>query len=636
LGVGAGGVEKRFEVEAEEAEGEDIGPTLGSAAAALSLPKASRDRVVSAKTAAFLDEQTAVLRLQKEHLHEQRELQLSHLKWRRFSDWMKAALQLSSALVAVAIVAGVGAAIWDAAHANSVVVDAFRSPPGLSAKGLDGSVVASGLIDELSRMQVETRVTRAKRGVTDAWSGDIKVEVPETGVSIGEMTRNLHRWLGHETHVTGDLVENDAGLTLTVRGDGVAARSFNGPASDLPKLTTEAAEYVYGEAEPYFAATYLIGHYRDAEALALVQAKYDTVKAEERPYLLNSWGNALLYQDRPQEALARYQEAARLNPDYWAALSNIVTIQLALGREEDAWRSGAAMVRRSRRGRPGQKADENYFNYVDRMDWNLPGERAAFLADMEAHAGVGSNNHQRPPDLADAAVRMHEPVAAELYLQTSADVAHDPFAQAMIHFVRGWAALDRGDGAAAARELEAFATAYASPGRLAFQVPGYACWLAQAEEMAGHPDKADAALRAGGHYLDCWRFKADILDHRGDWPGAQKAYADAVALAPDLPAGWYSWGLALARHGDLAGAEAKFAAANARGPHWADPLKAWGDVLAAQHRLAEAELKYAEAVRYAPRWMALHMAYGNALRAEGKYGAAIAQYQAVTEAAGHG
>jgi predicted Zn-dependent protease len=67
-------------------------------------------------------------------------------------------------------------------------------------------------------------------------------------------------------------------------------------------------------------------------------------------------------------------------------------------------------------------------------------------------------------------------------------------------------------------------------------------------------------------------------------PGAQKAYAEAVALAPDLPAGYYSWGVALARHGDLAGAEAKLKDANQRGPHWADPLKAWGDVFAKQGR----------------------------------------------------
>jgi len=59
-------------------------------------------------------------------------------------------------------------------------------------------------------------------------------------------------------------------------------------------------------------------------------------------------------------------------------------------------------------------------------------------------------------------------------------------------------------------------------------------------------------IRNGEHFVDCERFRGDILDHRGDWPGAQKAYSAAVALGPDLPAGYYSWGVALARHGDLA------------------------------------------------------------------------------------
>ena len=54
----------------------------------------------------------------------------------------------------------------------------------------------------------------------------------------------------------------------------------------------------------------------------------------------------------------------------------------------------------------------------------------------------------------------------------------------------------------------------------------------------------------------------------------------APVLAPDLPAAYYSRGVALARHGDLSGAETKFEQANLRGPLWADPLKAWGDVLA--------------------------------------------------------
>ena len=178
---------------------------------------------------------------------------------------------------------------------------------------------------------------------------------------------------------------------------------------------------------------------------------------------------------------------------------------------------------------------------------------------------------------------------------------------AMTHFVHGRLAAEAGDTARAAAEMEAFAAAYANP-IVSSNYPGYTCWVAPAEEMAGHRDKADAVLKAAGRFVDCYRFEGDILDHRGDWAGAQGAYAQAVAIAPDLPAGYYSWGLALARHGDLAGAIAKLQAANQRGPHWADPLKAWGDVLARQGRWKEALAKYDAALKYAPAWAELHQA----------------------------
>jgi tetratricopeptide (TPR) repeat protein len=130
-------------------------------------------------------------------------------------------------------------------------------------------------------------------------------------------------------------------------------------------------------------------------------------------------------------------------------------------------------------------------------------------------------------------------------------------------------------------------------------------WIVPAEEAAGYPARADALLKATGTIVDCYRFRADILDGRGDWAGAQKAYAETVALAPDLPAAYYSWGVALATHGDLAGAAAKLRDANQRGPHWADPLKAWGDVLAKQGNVKEALAKYDAALKYAPNWKQL-------------------------------
>jgi tetratricopeptide (TPR) repeat protein len=136
------------------------------------------------------------------------------------------------------------------------------------------------------------------------------------------------------------------------------------------------------------------------------------------------------------------------------------------------------------------------------------------------------------------------------------------------------------------------------------------CFSAPVYEKTGQSAKADDALAAVGPLtlVDCYRFKADVLDLRGNWSAAQEWYAKAVNLAPSIPSGYYSWGVALAKHGDLAGTEAKLKDANHKGPHWADPLKAWGDVLAKQGRPKEALTKYEEALGYAPSWTALKQA----------------------------
>ena len=156
-----------------------------------------------------------------------------------------------------------------------------------------------------------------------------------------------------------------------------------------------------------------------------------------------------------------------------------------------------------------------------------------------------------------------------------------------------------GDVAAAAKEWDAFVVAYADPA-VSTSNPPYICFAAVSYEKTGQPGKADAALNAVGNltFVDCYRFRGDVLELRGDWAGAQDWYAKAVKLAPSIPSGYYSWGLALAKHGDLEGATAKLKEANQKSPHWADPLKAWGDVLVKQG-------KSQEALKFAPNWKEL-------------------------------
>jgi len=70
-------------------------------------------------------------------------------------------------------------------------------------------------------------------------------------------------------------------------------------------------------------------------------------------------------------------------------------------------------------------------------------------------------------------------------------------------FREGRLAAEAGDTAQAAREMEAFAIAFANPDvRVTFRVTSAG---SRPPRAAGHPEKADAVLKAAGTYVDCYR-----------------------------------------------------------------------------------------------------------------------------------
>jgi len=201
---------------------------------------------------------------------------------------------------------------------------------------------------------------------------------------------------------------------------------------------------------------------------------------------------------------------------------------------------------------------------LDELTWNLRAWLDAMNVDADSHGGVGTSVTSLGIVIADIEARLHDSASAELTLADDESRSDRPKHRRDDPFrARPIGSGSRGR-LTRATEMEAFGTAYADP-IVSSNSPGYSCWIAPAEEAARHPDKADAGTQDGGTFVDCYRFQADILDGRGDWAARQKVYADSVALAPDLPAGYYSWGVALARHGDLKGAETKLKDANQRG-----------------------------------------------------------------------
>jgi tetratricopeptide (TPR) repeat protein len=595
------------EAEAPEADAAPAG--LDPAAAAVAMEAARSDAGLAGKAASYFDKQARLVDIQTEHLHEQRAVSLSHLKLRRFSDQLKVGLQLFVIVVATAIGIVVARMAWGAAHDNGLVIEAFSVPPDFVQRGLTGRVLASRLQDKLSALESQTESTRPQRSYANDWAGDIKVEIPETGISIGELSRLLHEELGHASHIQGEVFHAPQGLTVSVRPRGEQGVEANGAEADLDALIAKTAEGVFANTQPYRYAVWLARYDRGAESIVIEEKLANGDDPEEQ-----FWGRygmgARAVTPRERESYAR--QAVQLRPYMNNALNNLAWSERVLGHDEAvlsaARRLPAVRSQSLRAGMLLGWVDENEawarLLIADELNDTAPARRAALelgatpmsstdreiggliasLESLRAHEGGPSSGHETPE-------------ARLVLLDQGFGVT--PSIQYAIEQGR-WA-----DAAAGLEEMRRITSPPRLLGTSALVDPR----LAEAYAHLGRWADADALLRSvPTDVYEGWRVRGRLAALRRNWALAETDFQEAVRQSPSVPGAYQDWGDMLATKGDLAGAVSRFRQANGRSPHWADPLKAWGDILQREGLPKEALAKYVAALRYAPDWLALRQA----------------------------
>ena len=614
------------EKEAPEPDSESSVGGLDPVAIGLALAGASREDAHE-----FLKKQGAFIDDQRHHLHEQ-------FKQLRLGIWEKrlgVLLRAATAAVGVAIAAGLAFMVWDASQSNGLLIEPFSVPPDLAAKGLTGEVVSAKLLDHLMAMQAQTSSQRAPKSYANSWDEKaIKLDVPESGVSLMELDQFLREKLGHDTHLTGEVVRTTFGLSLTARAGQNGADSVSGADTDMEALVRQLAESIYRITQPYRYGVYLATHGRMAEALPIMQTLAKVGAIQDRAWAYDVWSLAIRDSEGIDAGLPLLNRSLITEPNLVVSRTNIARYEVEKGHPEQGLRENRLVVALSTE--PVQRSILPVF---------VPAIRQAAQAQIDMLLGAFQDAAQEQAaviqaglpgrwglsvDLAEAQAGAHELSAARA---TMADpVADSGLAPGASEYYKMHAAMVL---ASEAQDWTGvLSLAATGEGRLA-QYQGERAdqpsllfpLIAYAQARLGRFAAADARIAATP--ADCYAClvaRARIAGLEGDPARADANFVRAVTIAPSLPFAYADWGQALLERGQPDAAIEKFKLAHEKGPHCADPVEGWGEALMAKNQSHLALAKFAEVEKYTPNWGRLHLKWGEALVYAGRKDEAKAQF----------
>jgi len=599
---------------------EHDGADTAAAAVGVALGRSTRAKAVDAEAAAFLRDQRRLVNLQIENLEGDRALQHRHLALRYFGDRLRIGLQLLAIAFGLFVVGGLGVMVWQAYEDHSLVIEAFSVPPDLAKDGLTGEVVAARFLDKLKAMQTATPSDRPADTYQNDWGSDIKVQIPETGLTFGEFEKLLRAKLGHERHVTGEVIRTAAGLAVTARLGDAPPQTFEGPQSDFDGLARQAAEAVYRANQPYRYAEYLDQHGRVAEAFAVVADLAANGPRSERGWAYAQWG-ALDLNEHGDAASARAHllKARSFGGGVGASAEiGLINVDVWSGHEETALEHSKVLVAMLQKR--SAQTTEAFYEHVKIVSaaWlaSLVGDHraSARLYGLEADAPDPMGTARLASSLAATEFALdHDPKSARRALGAREPI--DDASLLQLDAANGFSALPVFWIAAADQNWPAaLADIRAKDAWLESQAPTHPLmgllrnvWIhpLEALAMARTGDVAGAQALIATTPADCYlclRARGGIAAQMRDWAAAERWFAEAIRQAPSLPLAYAERGEMRLARDDVAAAIADFTIAHRRSPHFADPLEGWGDALARQGRRRDALAKYDEALKYAPAW----------------------------------
>ena len=550
------------------------------------------------------------------------ELRIKRLLW----GGLVAAMLGLMILLAIAMV--------NASRSHALIVEPFHVPASLEARGLDGSVIAARMIDRFAVMRDQSDSSRAEDSYANGGDGDIKIAIPNTGVSVGEVWRYLRDWLGRDRRIGGDVMIVGDQIEITARISGGKGESFRAPLADPTPAINAAAASIFKQTQPYRYALVVAATKGPEAALPLMRDLAEQGNdVRERQWGYVGWDSLLSRQGRIDEAALRLRQGIALDPAFGKIYSNLGEDYVLMGQTEAAMAAFRKALGQLHSPVQSQLSPIGFDHVRD-------GTRSQFaLAMGDAQAALGLQQHEGtlPEYNGNARIaRMNTLVnLARLgeFKRAAASLPMLPFAdpalagQAKLIASRFAREAGRPDKAVALIEQTIASVKLPEGKSLRDVAPTGAAEYAEMLVAAGRAgDAAKAIAPTRGDCYPCLVVRGEMAAAQRDFAGATRWFAEAARQGPSLPQADYQWGRMLAANGNRPAALAHFAVAAKRGPNWYEPPFAAGRILIAANRFEEARVQLEKAHAAAPKRADVMLALGRAQWLKGNRKVALATW----------
>ena len=622
-GVTGKGAPRRRRVKAEASPTTPDPIEIAMEAEAKDASPDSPARRVLLKQELLIGEQIALTRDDRRHRH-----------WQIASERAGYALKLLTGTAGLALAVAMGLMIWSASRADGLVIEAFSVPPALAERGITGETLARQLMDDLAAISELAASSEEQRGLSGDWGQSISIQIPQTGVSLAQMSAWLRETLGHQSRVSGEVMAApDGTLTLVARSGSYGLTPLTGQEAEMAALIQRTAEAVYNREQPPSYGLYLLRKNRWDEYAAWARSMLSAPEAQDRA---RGYFHLSVVAQRTQGDLAArglLLKSIAADDTFELTARNLSNREANIGHPEVArrlWQRLLKVVAADTTITAEYKRQQ--IASAQRVVAEQDGDWIEARSQAQANLGkvlLGNQypTNQTPLTIARINAALHE------IRQAQADLAEfepvTPYDQESFRSATLMVRISAGDWAGVVAAADAvLADQELLPDKGVHRpIPR----AQKAVALAHLVRMAEAQALVGGTPLDCQpcvMARGEIAALARQTALADHWFGEAVKMAPSLPMASTAWGRVLLDRGQIDRAIAQFEIANQRGPHFADPLSWWGEALLKKGETRAALKKFREADRYAPRWGRNHLLWGDALAKLGKTDKAREQWRA--------